>query len=640
MASDIDSDSRDTSPDADRASNETARRYEPLDGVRALAICTVLAFHTGGQWLSGGFLGVDVFFVLSGYLMIGILASPDGRGLRMPARTFWLRRARRLAPSLLTVVLAVVVVAHVADRYESPGLRGDVIAALAYVTNWWSLHAGAEYFNQWQEPSALLQTWSLSIEEQFYLILPALIVVLTRLRASARVRTFAFAGLAAMSAAWALHLQQGDPLRVYFGSDTRVQALFAGVVLGLMARPPGHAGQQRPTAARQAVGWACLVGLIALFVLAAPWTESMPAWILTVCALLTVGLLWAIIQAEHSFLAQVFSWRPLVWIGAISYALYLWHWPVFLWIQGGRHTPLGAQVWAIAVSVVLAWLTTRFIERPVRGPRFSSLPTSWQWAIYGACAGLLATMACVPLLNTGGGDAPDESQWPAAAELPASVTLFGDSTAYTAAGGFPHERYPKLTFTYLAPLGCGIRDRHLQQEGINAAKPECDGWQDRWSAYMDWAKPEATVLMENVWELYDVVDGVGQHPPGTPEYTRAVTAAVSQALDLTAPPGGGPEFVIGVPCHAATAELDGEVLNEREREAALNAILRQQADARPNVHFIDMGELTCGPQGAVNEINGVTLRDDGVHWSGRGRAYLWAYVLDRISREMSTPGTR
>ena len=606
------------------------RRYLPLDGLRALAIGTVLAFHTDGQWLSAGFLGVDVFFVISGYLMAGILVAGHPWNLRSRPVDFWLRRARRLAPALLTVVAAVLAMSILGLVQGGPGLRGDAIAALLYVTNWWALAGDAQYFTQWGSPSPLLQTWSLGIEEQFYIVLPLLLWLLWRMRVGARSLVACFVVLAVASAGWAWSLQGVAPIHVYFGTGTRVQALFIGVVLGLVVARPVQVGDGPTKVLRQSLGWVALAGLLVLMVFAQPWTQRPYAGVLTAAALLSAVLLWAVLECSRSALARMFSWWPLVWVGGISYALYLWHWPVFLWIQGNQDTPLGGQVWAIAVSVVLAWGTTRFIERPIRGVRFSSLPAARQWVTYGVGVAVVAALAFVPTVGAQGGE-PSESQWPSATSLPTRLTLFGDSTAYTAAGGFPTSRYRNTQFTYLAPLGCGIRDRRLQQVGSNPAGVECDGWQQRWADFVAWAKPDATVLMENVWELFDVVENGVHYPPGSPEYTAAVSEAVAQAVDLITPPGEGPVYILGVPCHAAGPELNGDVLNDRTRQAALNEILRQVAHTHENAEFIDLAPLSCSSRGPVNAIAGTTLRQDGVHWSNQGRDFLWAYVLQQIS---------
>lgn len=604
-------------------------RYAALDGVRGIAILAVLAFHTDGQWLSGGFLGVDIFFVLSGYLMVGILLNPASGGLSMPMRSFWLRRARRLAPALLTVVLVVVLMQLFVLTQRPVNWRGDVFAALLYVTNWWALASGAEYFNAWTDPSPLLQTWSLGIEEQFYIVLPLVLWVLLKLGVRGRALAGVFALGAAVSAAWAFLLQTGDPLRVYFGTDTRMQALLIGAVLGVVCARPARVPARASKDWLQALGWVSLAGLSVMIVWVRPWDEDLQAWILTASAVLAGLLLWALLDGSATPLARMFAWRPLVWFGGISYALYLWHWPVFLWIQSQERAGLGAQLWSIVLSAALAWVTTRFLESKIRQGSFARRPARLQWLFYALAVIAVAALTLLPFQRTGS-QGPREQDWPAAEQLPSRIGLFGDSTAYTSLGGFPRSRYEQIVLNPVTPLGCGIRDRRLQAQGLDPAKPECDGWQERWKTAMDQTSPEATILMEGVWEMYDVVEDGQSYRPGSQEYDEVVKAAYTEALDIVTPAGGGPVYVIGVPCHAAVTQQYAPVLNDRQRQQALNDVIRQVVASRANARFVDLAPLTCGNDGPVTQINGERLRFDGVHWTDPGAAYLWAEVLRQM----------
>ena len=604
-------------------------RYSALDGVRGLAILSVLAFHTDGQWLSGGFLGVDIFFVLSGYLMVGILVNANQSGLSMSMPTFWLRRARRLAPALLTVILVVVLMQVFVLSDRPVQWRGDVLAALAYVTNWWALLSGADYFTQWQAPSPLLQTWSLGIEEQFYLALPLVLWLLLRVGLRGRRLAAVFAALGLASALWAFILQAGEPLRVYFGTDTRVQALLVGAVIGVLCVRPAAVPRAAKSQGAQVAGWLGLAGLVGLLFLIRPWDERLEAWVLTASAVLAGLLLWALLDGSDSPLARAFSWRPLVWVGGISYALYLWHWPVFLWIQSGDDTGLGAQVWSIVLSFVLAWATTRFIETWIRRGSFASKPPHVQWLTYLVAALAVAALTLLPFHRTPA-VGPSAPALPATDELPTRLGIFGDSTAYTTLGGFPSEKYGELSISAVTPLGCGIRDRRMQAAGIDPAKPECDGWQQRWRESMKENNPEATMLVESVWEMYDVVIDGRAYPAGSPEYNRVVTDALNEAIDIITPPDGGPVYVLGVPCHSATVPQYVPILNDPARQKALDDLLRKAVASHQNTHYVDLRGLTCGPKGAVNEIDDVRLRFDGVHWTDPGARYFWSEVLPQL----------
>ncbi len=596
--------------------------------MRGLAVAGVLLFHTDGRWLSGGYIGVDVFFVLSGLLMVTVLLDPDVDRLRTSFRAFWLRRARRLGPTLVVVVLAVVLV----EAYRpgrSSELSVEVLAALFYVTNWLAIARDTSYFQEWLEPSPLLQTWSLGIEEQFYLGLPLILWVLLRLRARRLVLSGLLGALGAISAAWAWH-ERSDPMRAYFGTDTRIQALLLGAALGGLVT---RVGMVRPGPARPAVqiaGWLAAAGLLATMVWARPWYSELSVMTLTVAAVLAAVLIWALLDSSSSLLARLFSARVLVWVGGISYALYLWHWPVFLWIQGRVDAGLGAQMWAIAVSVILAWCTTRWIEGPMRWGAFSRMPAWRQWFIYASAMAVVIVAA----LGTGRsprGAPPPDSQWPSAEALPAKIALFGDSTAYTVQAAFPRDRYPSVGFRAETPLGCGLRSRVLQRTDLDAAKPECDGWQDRWADVVQEEAPRATILMESVWEMYDVVRSGVSAPPGSSEYQQTVTSAIREAIEVIRPPQGGPVYLVGVPCHGATHEFYAPTLNDPVRQQHLNAILQEVARGTPDVHFIDLTPLTCRDGDPVTEVNGTALRTDGVHWTDAGAEYFWWFILRAVT---------
>src|SRR3954469_19950995 len=213
-----------------------------LDGVRGVAVAGVLAFHGGVAALRGGFLGVDAFFVLSGYLITALLLGEERATGRIRLTGFWARRARRLLPALLVLLAAVLAVSRfLLPPDELPALRGDALAALLYVANWRLLHRGGGYFAETAAPSPLQHTWSLAIEEQFYLVWPLLLVALLGLVRGRDPRTrravvlgTCLAGAAASVATTVLLRGHVDPDRLYYGTDTRAAALLVGAGLAAL----------------------------------------------------------------------------------------------------------------------------------------------------------------------------------------------------------------------------------------------------------------------------------------------------------------------------------------------------------------------------------------------------------------------
>ena len=344
-----------------------------IDGLRALAVAAVVAYHAGASWLPAGFLGVDVFFVVSGYLICSlILAEHESTG-GVSLASFWRRRARRLLPALFFLLAGVTVAALVAAPDAVARLRGDVLAALTYVSNWWQIAEDVSYFDSFGRPPLLRHLWSLAVEEQFYVVFP--LVMALGLRVFGRRRGALVAGAVAMGGASALLMAAlfspgDDPSRVYYGTDTRAVGLFAGVALAAVWPP----GSLRPVAGRRArllldgVGVGALLGLA---VLMATLGESSPVLYRGGFALTAAASALAIAVAAHpsSRIAAVLSREPFQWIGTRSYAIYLWHWPVFMLTRADLDVALrGAPllVLQLAVTGVLAEVSMRLVERPFR----------------------------------------------------------------------------------------------------------------------------------------------------------------------------------------------------------------------------------------------------------------------------------
>src|SRR5215217_1806010 len=222
---------------------EVRLSYSPgLDGLRAIAVMAVLLYHADLSWIPGGFLGVEVFFVISGYLITALLLAEWHQKGTINLKDFWLRRARRLLPALYVLLVVTLTFAVVFLPGEVAGLRADVIAAVGYVTNWFLIFGQESYFESVGRPSVLQHLWSLAVEEQFYLIWPIVLAVglgfgATRLRRR-RVLTVALVGAAASAVAMAIMYTPGvDPSRIYFGTDTRATGLLCGAALAFLWTP-------------------------------------------------------------------------------------------------------------------------------------------------------------------------------------------------------------------------------------------------------------------------------------------------------------------------------------------------------------------------------------------------------------------
>jgi peptidoglycan/LPS O-acetylase OafA/YrhL len=354
------------------------QRYLPgLDGLRAVAVLAVVAYHLGLSWAPGGLLGVGVFFTLSGYLITDLLLGQQEETGSLQLLDFWQRRARRLLPALFVMLVVVIGWVALLDRSQLPALRGATAAALGYVSNWWLIAERSSYFAQFGPQSPLGHLWSLAVEEQFYLIWPWLVYLGLRVRRARRRGAGEHYGLAAGAIALAagsavamamLYHPGYDPTRVYDGTDTRAFALLIGAALAFVWP------SRRPRADLSAASRWCLdgVGVIGLLVIGALiWRSTKYSAFLYPGGMIVLSLATALtiaaVAAPAGRLGQVLGVTPLRWVGVRSYGIYLWHYPIIALTTpaDGRATLVRATL-QVAASILAAALSWHFIEEPVR----------------------------------------------------------------------------------------------------------------------------------------------------------------------------------------------------------------------------------------------------------------------------------
>ncbi len=359
--------------------------YVPaLDGLRAVAVVAVLLYHLPVAWLPGGFLGVDVFFVISGFLITSILTAEIQRTGGISLRHFWLRRARRLLPALLFMLAVVVTVSSIFARDALSLLASDVPAVLGYFTNWWLLFHHVSYFQSVGRPPLVLHLWSLAVEEQFYLLWPLIVLVVAgRSGRTSRVGWFALGGAVASSAWMALLFQASqDPSRVYFGTDTHAGGLLLGAALGI-AFPPWRRSLAAKDSARRLlslVGLGAFIGLLALMASLDQFgTFTYRGGIQLATVLSAVIILIVTHPAVRG--ARLLATAVPRWIGQRSYAIYLWHWPIFELTRPGIDVSVSGwplTLLRLALVAVAADLSYRLVEQPFRtGVAQSALRRLW-----------------------------------------------------------------------------------------------------------------------------------------------------------------------------------------------------------------------------------------------------------------------
>lgn len=356
-----------------------ARRYAGLDGLRAFAVAAVLVYHLFPGILPGGFIGVDVFFVVSGFLITSLLMRERDSTGRVDLRAFWARRVRRLVPAIVLLVVVCSAAALAVGGDVLVGLPRQILGAATFSANWLSIAADSSYFSQ-DAPELFRNLWSLAVEEQFYLVWPFVILALALLRQWwARLAVVSAVALASAVAMFALYPEAGDPTRVYFGSDTHSFGLAIGAALALLvarARPLDLDAGETPMQLfvrrwLPVLGLLSLAGLVTACILLRDDAAFTYRGGLVLVSVLSALAIWAAV-VPGARIGRALDARPLRVVGVRSYGLYLWHWPVFVLVCAivpDEHDPVMAPIvgfGALAIASAAAFLSYRWLEQPIR----------------------------------------------------------------------------------------------------------------------------------------------------------------------------------------------------------------------------------------------------------------------------------
>jgi peptidoglycan/LPS O-acetylase OafA/YrhL len=612
-----------------------------LDGLRGIAVAAILLFHLGVHPFRTGFLGVDVFFVISGFLITSLLLSEADRTGRISLGRFWARRIRRLLPALVVFLLVVAAVgALVGTVSERRSLRGDLLATTTYVANW-HLIGTSNYFVDVGIDSPLEHTWSLAIEEQFYLIWPlviagALVWLRVRRRTLVIVATAgAIISVALLFARW----QTGSVERAYMGTDARVfepliGALGAIVVTSVWARRtlPRHARWITPVSA----------GLVALGLATisaeGPGYFTWGALALSLATVTLIAVVWT--TPDAGAVGRGLSWTPLVWIGTISYGIYLWHWPVYLWL-GVRepNATVTRRVGAILATIAIAAVSYMVIERPIRqGSRRASGSRMNEWLsrprnvliampcalAFVACASLRATTvppvsdAALVIMMTG--DSVPKQIIPALeAATESRDWRFVDATA----GGCPvtgEEPVDPTGFGWTTVYDCRDTVVSTQQQLLTDTDPQIVLWWDRPSISNFRAADDSVVMAgsDRFWQMraQGLKDGV--------ERLSANGAIV--ILMATEPPG----------VNLASSEwAQFQIDHYGDITSRWDDMLRAFAKAHPaNTLFVDVRPIVCPTIAAPCDdmVGGIRARHDGQHYEKPGSSIPMPTIVAALQR--------
>ena len=662
------------------------RNLPALDGVRALAVLAVLAYHGGLGVAPGGFLGVDAFFALSGFLITSLHLDEWSRRSKIQLAAFWGRRARRLLPALLLLLLVLG-----AARSLLPGsysdLRADALSTLFYVGNWHLIASGSNYFAQSWATSPLTHTWSLAIEEQFYLVWPLVLVVVLKRRGTRTLLAVCLAGALASALEMMLLYRSGaGSSRLYYGTDTHAQSLLVGAALAVVlcdwAQRRGS-WEMSSGAARRALTVLGVAGAVVTLLLWHQASGSGPFVFeggFLLAAIATAFVLIPAVTIAASPLTRALSVRPLRALGRISYGVYLWHLPLFLVITGSRTGLTGYPLFAIrlACTLLFAIASFRLIEKPIR---HGELLRSWRGWI-AAPASVAVVGAVVMLANFG-----PAATVPASASMPASSSITTGSSGQSTTTSLSEEPTPTRASSSesaaTAGVDASVRPGHLTRvlvvgdslagtlaaglgivaprygvELVNEGSPGCsvsmdvefefsgfdappgppcqvgkpDALLQTWARWVDEFNPDVVVYLARGETFDQQMDGQWTDV-GDPAFASWVDERLREAVTVLSSRGAH-VLLLTSPYYDTGEQPSGAPFPEDDPSRAdrVNALIRSVArDSRGVASVFDLGGMVSPGGSFQSVVDGVKVRcADGAHFTEAAGEWLAPKLFPQI----------
>ncbi|MEI7592927.1 MAG: acyltransferase family protein [Actinomycetes bacterium] len=618
------------------------RHIPALDGLRGVAVAGVLLFHA--QLLGGGFLGVDLFFVLSGYLITSLLLSERRDTGQIGLKRFWARRARRLLPALGGLLAGVIVYAAVfAAPNQLEQIRADGLATMAYVANWHTIFSKVGYWDLFATPSPLEHMWSLAIEEQFYLIWPFIGFLVLRpgqrkngtVRKGPRSMFFVSGSMVLASAGLMVGLAGPQTIeRVYLGTDTRAAAILLGATLASWLAWKGPARSTRGRVFIHAGGWAGAVVLAVAWVLANGHSLRLYHGGLFLCGLAVAAIIASVAHPKPGWLAIGLSIPPLRFLGVISYGLYLWHWPVFLVLDQQR---VGLDGWALfairaTVSIAIAMVSYYVLERPIRLGAFRG------WGIKVATPAIVGALVLGLLITTSGA-----VHTPTTAETVNAANDSINAATKPADVGKPRIMIAGDSIAFFLGERLDLSQQHFGIISGSAALPGCrftpgpvrfpdgkvvtdDEWpmcDQLWTDSVAKMKPDVAFLMVNGPGNNDrQVDGVWTHSC-EPRFDGYLAKQLNSAIDKLGSSGAIVVIAIAIQRPAG---------DDLVRLDCFNQVIRNVAASRPRVQTVDADAYVCPNRVCLEQIDGQAIRPDDIHFRDIGADYFLNWLVPELTK--------
>jgi peptidoglycan/LPS O-acetylase OafA/YrhL len=629
-----------------RPSATGTQRITALDGLRGLALLIIMGYHFGVGWLQGGFFSLDIFYALSGYLITGLLLSEYRKRDAIKLSAFWLRRARRLLPALAIVLVAVTFMVRFAEPAGLyPNFRWSALSALFYFSNWWQIAASGNYFVATGAVSPLTHTWSLAVEEQFYLVWPLLVLSVMYLS-----RTFArgvrillalsVVGAVASTVEMAvLYNPLANTTRLYFGTDTHAQSLLVGAAMAcaltlieMRRGNDGMAPAARSTGARSALLALGVAGLAGTFVLSYFQTGTSSfdyrgGFLLS--GLAAASIMVGGICVPGGAMDRVLAVRPLVWVGTVSYGAYLWHFPVFVYLDAALTHQTGLVLLAIRFAATFALAAVSFyaVERHVMyGTFWRSLK-----ALVPSAAVMIGTVVVIiagTVVPVTAAVSVGRFHASTTQTKPPLVVVLGDSTAYTLGFALSATAPTGTTVRNGGLFGCGLvvgtsasnnppKPELAMFPACNSATPANQQWPALDTAAVAGTAPGDVVLfVGGSWEAQDVLRDGQWHNIEQPSDQTYLVAQMRKVVKIATAHGAHFDFAT-MPALASGAAFNEAPLPEDSstRRLLYDKLIRKVAAQFPGqVSIIDYGAI-LSPGGVYTEhLNGVQVRTaDGIH---------------------------